>query len=493
MKSDGEEQLHNFRREANLLGALSHPSIVRMYGIAMDALPYIMVMELMGYVASNRHLCRSLLDLNKNLIETKGSLPWKIRFRLAKEIASGLEYLHGRKAFGKGGIIYRDLKSANILLASNLQAKLTDFGTARWREDTTQRYASIGAGDVGSVRWHAPELFDHPHPGHSQFTDIYALGMVFWEIADMHIPFHEIPSNTTVVAAIGADRDKRPVIPPEVPSAFRSIIESSWTTSPTTRQLPTASITQLCADPTNISTVDSELRDMRNQLTHAQGILKKQPTHRTLYLSMNVNEDIEKIRNILRRPNNILNDEESEYLRRHIKRTDGNFGRGVYLSSSKSKAMAHHYNMLFNIAYAEEADREKYEKPIHLLVRDRHAAVLECIQNNWPIRDFSHDQKPCRVILTVVVDIGAYKTFDSTFANEDKMWNTEGYDCIVVPDTSTGPYKIMRKNFRVNDDESGLVVEFEELQRMGDWYVFADVERCKVANIERCVVELLKK
>jgi serine/threonine protein kinase len=63
----------------------------------------------------------SLYNVHKN----EGPLPWSTRIKIAVDIASGLEYLHERK------IIHRDVKSLNVLLDNDYNAKICDFGLSK--------------------------------------------------------------------------------------------------------------------------------------------------------------------------------------------------------------------------------------------------------------------------------------------------------------------------------------------------------------------------
>src|SRR5690606_17634932 len=121
---------------------------------------------------------------NKNI-----QLEWKTRWRFAEEIICGMSYLHSQD------IIYRDLKSANVLLTKHLEIKLCDFGLAKTKKNIigSSKYLSTGSSMKGTIAWMAPELFvEEPNPGKK--SDIYSYAMTLWEIASRcSRPFKDHP------------------------------------------------------------------------------------------------------------------------------------------------------------------------------------------------------------------------------------------------------------------------------------------------------------
>ncbi|KAG9408517.1 hypothetical protein AC1031_020375 [Aphanomyces cochlioides] len=113
-------------------------------------------------------------DLRQYLDKTTPiNYPWKAKRSCISNLTQGLVYLHSMD------IIHRDLKSRNVLLDAKLHAKLADFGVCR---DMTMETMTCG---LGSFRWTAPEILQGKR--YSQAADIYALGMIVWEL-DSHQP-----------------------------------------------------------------------------------------------------------------------------------------------------------------------------------------------------------------------------------------------------------------------------------------------------------------
>src|SRR5499427_5375878 len=111
------ERMARFQREAEVLASLNHPNIAQIYGVEERAL----VMELVEGESP------------------KGPLPFDEAWKIASQIATGLEYAHER------GIVHRDLKPANVKVTSEGVVKLLDFGLAK--AYAGQREASPSAGE----------------------------------------------------------------------------------------------------------------------------------------------------------------------------------------------------------------------------------------------------------------------------------------------------------------------------------------------------------
>ncbi|KAI9615790.1 hypothetical protein KEM48_005461 [Puccinia striiformis f. sp. tritici PST-130] len=156
-------------KELGLLRDLRHPNIVRFIGVSIGgSIPYTIVTE----------LCR-----NGDLYDYIRKIPCPSYVQvlgLMIDAARGVEYLHLRTP----SIIHRDLKSPNVLITSNGSAKITDFGLARVKRDVM----SMCATTCGTLNWQAPELWV-AHPAYNHSIDVYALGLVFWEV--LCWPFQE--------------------------------------------------------------------------------------------------------------------------------------------------------------------------------------------------------------------------------------------------------------------------------------------------------------
>jgi len=128
-------------------------------------------MMLVTEYMSNGDLRNYLRNTNSN------SFSWKQKIEFALSISEGLVYIHSLDP----KIIHRDLKSANVLLDEDMQAKITDFGVSRETNDAT-----MTAG-IGTYRWMAPEVLMGKY--YSESADIFSLGAILSELDTHDIPF----------------------------------------------------------------------------------------------------------------------------------------------------------------------------------------------------------------------------------------------------------------------------------------------------------------
>lgn len=162
-----------FQREASAAAALSHKNIVEIYDVGEDGDKYYIVMEYVPGVTL------------KQLIHRRGALHVVEAVDIMKQVVSGASKAH------QLGIVHRDLKPQNILVTESGVAKIADFGIA-----SMQSLAQVTQTDVimGSLHYLAPELARGEKA--TCQSDIYALGIVFYELLRGEVPFNgESPVN----------------------------------------------------------------------------------------------------------------------------------------------------------------------------------------------------------------------------------------------------------------------------------------------------------
>ncbi|MEV6911757.1 serine/threonine-protein kinase [Amycolatopsis sp. NPDC051071] len=140
------------RREARIGAGLHHPNVVTVFDAVMDGDDRWLVME---YLPS-----RSLADI----LDTDGPLaPGKVA-KIGVQLAAALAAMHEK------GMVHRDLKPGNVLVAEDGTAKLTDLGIAQWAEVTR----TGGGLDVGTPGYVAPEMAEGQPAGAA--ADVFSLG-----------------------------------------------------------------------------------------------------------------------------------------------------------------------------------------------------------------------------------------------------------------------------------------------------------------------------
>jgi eukaryotic-like serine/threonine-protein kinase len=153
-------------REARLAARLNHPNAVAIYDVVVDNGLPCLVMELV----SGRSL--------KEVIAQQGRLDPVAAARLGRQVAAALGVAH------RAGIIHRDVKPANVLIASDGTAKLTDFGIARDEGDAGM--TSTGT-FIGTPNFLAPEIA--LGGSHSPASDVWALGALLYAAVEGEPPY----------------------------------------------------------------------------------------------------------------------------------------------------------------------------------------------------------------------------------------------------------------------------------------------------------------
>jgi len=151
------------------------------------------------------------------------------------DIAFGVAYLHGRRP----SIIHRDMKSMNVLVSKDFRAKINDFGLARIRPGAKATMHTA----VGTPNWQAPEFWT-PNPSYTEKVDVYACGLIYWEILQWGAepyPFHNLTEHQLYVEV--RDHGVRPPMEKlrmKYPPELLQLIEEMWQADPTRRPSMTA-------------------------------------------------------------------------------------------------------------------------------------------------------------------------------------------------------------------------------------------------------------
>ena len=193
--------LLRFQREANASTALSHPNIVDIYDVGEENGYHYIVME---YVRGK--------DL-KQLIAQRGALCKEEAVAIMKQLVSAVAEAH------RCNIIHRDIKPQNVLIKDDGTLKVVDFGIAL-AQDALQLTQSDSV--MGSVHYLAPEVARGEAA--TRQSDIYSLGIVFYELLSGEVPFH---GEQAVQIAMKHMREEIPSIRklnPQLPQAVENVI-----------------------------------------------------------------------------------------------------------------------------------------------------------------------------------------------------------------------------------------------------------------------------
>lgn len=188
-----------FKMEAQAAARLSHPNIVNIYDVVDEGNLHYIVMELIEGITL------------KNYISKKGCLDVKEAIGVAISVAQGIAAAHEQ------GIIHRDIKPQNIIIARDGKVKVADFGIARAASSQT-----LSATAVGSVHYISPE---QARGGYSDVrSDVYSLGITMYEMVAGRVPF--LGDNTVTVALAHLED---PITPPSfynenIPVGLENII-----------------------------------------------------------------------------------------------------------------------------------------------------------------------------------------------------------------------------------------------------------------------------
>ncbi len=193
--------LRRFQREASAITNLSHPNIVEVYDVGEENGRNYIVME---YVSG-----KTL----KQLVKSRGAMQADEAVNIMKQLVSATAHAHAN------GIIHRDIKSQNVMIKDDGTVKLSDFGIA-FTKDSQQLTQTDTV--MGSVHYLSPELAKGQVA--TVQSDIYSLGVVFFEMLTGDVPFH---GETAVQIALKHMHDEIPSVRlfnPEIPQAVENII-----------------------------------------------------------------------------------------------------------------------------------------------------------------------------------------------------------------------------------------------------------------------------
>ena len=203
------DAVRRLRREADIIGALTHPNICAVDGIyEHDGQPFIAMERVDGVTVKTR-------------VTSSAPLETREIVRIACAVADALGAAH------TAGIVHRDIKSTNIMVARDGTVKVLDFGLARRfrREDATGDVlgSTIPGRPIGTANYMAPErILQLPLDPRS---DLFSLGVVLFEMATGQLPFAGESPYETVVKVLEQPAPTLRTLAPERPRRLEQVVD----------------------------------------------------------------------------------------------------------------------------------------------------------------------------------------------------------------------------------------------------------------------------
>lgn len=211
--SSDEAFVKRFRREAQAAANLAHPNVVGIFDWGQANTTYFIVMEIVDG--------RSLRDV----LKSEGSLLPRRATEIAAETAAALSVAH------QAGLVHRDVKPGNILLAKDGTVKVTDFGIARaW--DDSQELTKTGA-VIGTATYFSPEQAQGANA--DVRSDVYALGVVLYEMLTGRPPFLGDSPMAVAFQHVSAEAPNTLSLNPDVPPELDAVVMKALRKDPTAR------------------------------------------------------------------------------------------------------------------------------------------------------------------------------------------------------------------------------------------------------------------
>ncbi|MEM9659036.1 MAG: serine/threonine-protein kinase, partial [Planctomycetota bacterium] len=194
-KTDDQRERARFQREAHAIARLQHPHIVAAYDAGIHEGRAFIAMELVDGE-----------DLASRL-RSRGVFSEGEAWRIARQVAEALAHADAM------GIVHRDVKPANIMLARNagggesdagpLIAKVTDFGLSLWSDENDQVQMTATGATLGTPAYVAPEQLEDTHVDGR--ADIYALGATLFHMLTGKTPYADVSPIKAILAKTSGD------------------------------------------------------------------------------------------------------------------------------------------------------------------------------------------------------------------------------------------------------------------------------------------------
>lgn len=210
--SSDADFVRRFKNESKAIAVLSHPNIVKVYDVSFGEKVQYIVMEYVDGITL------------KEYIQKQHSITWNDAVYFTSQILRALQHAHDK------GIVHRDIKPQNIILLSNGNIKVTDFGIARFSRTETK---TLTENAIGSVHYISPEQ------AKGEFTDeradIYSVGVVLYEMLAGRVPFDADSAVSVALMQLQKEPKKLTEINPNIPQGLEQICFHAMQKNPNDR------------------------------------------------------------------------------------------------------------------------------------------------------------------------------------------------------------------------------------------------------------------
>ena len=207
-----DEIQQRFRREAEAIGRMDHPHVVKVFDLGETDGRLFMAMELLDG------------DDLRRLIEVSVEIPITEKLRIFAEACDGFSYAHSR------GVVHRDIKPANIMVTKVGVTKILDFGLARMEthETLTRKGVILGTPDYMSPEQATGKPAD-PR------SDVFSCGAVFFEFVTGFKPFRGATLHAVLFNIVSEPTTPVLTLAPETPSRVAALIHQMISKNPVDR------------------------------------------------------------------------------------------------------------------------------------------------------------------------------------------------------------------------------------------------------------------
>ena len=203
--SSAAEKINSVQNEANILSSLNNKYVVKFYESFKKNHNIYIIME----YCDNGDLCSFLNRIKKQRKSEEYFLEIDFVWKLFIQMSIGLYYIHSKK------IIHRDIKTLNIFLTKNFDAKIGDLGVAKILENTNHAMTFIG-----TPYYVSPEMCRNKP--YNEKSDIWALGCILYELLTFNHPFTATNQAALFIKILN---NKYNPFPPGVPEDLKNMVD----------------------------------------------------------------------------------------------------------------------------------------------------------------------------------------------------------------------------------------------------------------------------